>query len=111
LQLNAHDPTYFWYRAGLATAHFVEGNYEAAIREAKIAARSRPDYLRASLFWAASAAALGKTDEARAAAQHCLAKVPDLCLRDVVPRFIMRFASDEDHERLMALLRKAGLPE
>jgi hypothetical protein len=29
----------------------------------------------------------------------------------VVPHFMLRFARDEDHERLLAMLRKAGLPE
>ena len=36
---------------------------------------------------------------------------PDLRVGSVAPDFMLRFARDEDHERLLALLRKAGLPE
>ncbi len=111
LRLNPRDPSNFWRQAGIAAAHFVAADYEAALQEAKIVARSKPDFLRGPLLWAAAAAALGKADEARAAAQHCLAQRPDLCVGDVVPHFIPRFARDADHERLLAMLRKAGLPE
>jgi hypothetical protein len=43
-------------------------------------------------------------DEARVA-------VADLRVRNFVPHFMMQFARDDDHERLLAMLRKAGLPE
>jgi len=32
-------------------------------------------------------------------------------ISSVVPHFMLRFARDEDHERLLAMFRKAGLPE
>jgi hypothetical protein len=89
----------------------VAADYEAALQEAAKVARWRPDFLRGPLLWAAAAAALERPDEARAAIERCLAQQSDLRLGNVVPHFLLRFARDEDHERLLALLRKAGLPE
>jgi hypothetical protein len=43
--------------------------------------------------------------------ENCLALRPDLTVGGVVPRFMLRFARDADHTRLLALLRKAGLPD
>jgi tetratricopeptide (TPR) repeat protein len=111
LRLNPRDPANFWRHAGIAAAYFAAANYEAALEEAKKIARWRPDFLRGPLFWAAAAAALGKADEARAAVEHCLAQRRDLRVGDVVPHFVLRFARDEDHERLLSMLAKAGLPK
>ena len=66
--------------------------------------------LRGGIIWAA-AAALGKADEAQTAVEYCLAQRTDLRVGNVVPGFIARFRRNEDHERLLMLLRKAGLPE
>jgi hypothetical protein len=84
-------------------------DYSAALQESKRIARSRL-HLPSSIIWAASAAALGKTDEAQAAVEDCLTQRPELRADSVVPGMV-RFARDEDHERLLTLLRKAGLPE
>ena len=54
---------------------------------------------------AAAAAALDDAGEARSAVGNCLT------VGTVVPHFMLRFARDADHERLLALLRKAGLPD
>lgn len=67
--------------------------------------------LRGGIIWAAAAAALGKADEAQTAVEYCLAQRTDLRVGNVVPGFIARFRRNEDHERLLMLLRKAGLPE
>jgi tetratricopeptide (TPR) repeat protein len=111
LRINPRDPSNFWCHSAIATAHFAAADYEAALHEAAKVARWRPDFLRGPLLWAAAAAALERPDEARAAIERCLAQRPDLRLGNVVPHFLLRFARDEDHERLLALLRKAGLPE
>jgi len=109
LQLNPRDPSNFWRQYGIAMAHFVAEDYAAASTLAKKTALSRP-HLQSAVFWAASAAALDDTAEARAAVTNCLAQRPDLTVSNVVPRFTLRFARDADHERLLAMLRKAGLP-
>jgi adenylate cyclase len=109
LQLNPRDPYSYWRHSYIALAHFVAADYEAALQESKRIALSRP-HLHSIIIWAAAAAALGKTEDARTAVERCLAQRSDLRVGSVAPD-IMQLARDEDHERLMALLRKAGLPE
>ena len=110
LQLNPRDPSNFWRHYGIATAHFAAEDYAATLQLAKKIAQSRP-HLQSAIIWAAAAAALDNTNEARAAVANCLALRPDLTVGNVVPRFTLRFARDADHDRLLALLKKAGLPE
>jgi TolB-like protein len=110
LQLNPRDPSNFWRHHGIATAHFAEQDYAAALKVAKKVALSRP-HLQSAIIWAAAAAGLDNNDEARTAVANCLAQRPDLRVSNVVPRFMLRFARDTDHERMLALLGKAGLQE
>ena len=86
----------------------VAADYEAARQESKRVSKSLP-HLQSMLIWAASAAALEKADEARAAVEESLAVRPDLSI-DGVRGIVARFARAEDHERLVGFLRKAGLP-
>jgi TolB-like protein/DNA-binding SARP family transcriptional activator len=109
LRLNPRDPSNYWRHHAIAVAHFAAADYAASLRDSKTIARSRP-HLPSAVIWAASAAALGKTEEARAAVEDCLAQRPNLRADGVVPG-MLRFAREADHERLQALLRKAGLPE
>jgi hypothetical protein len=88
----------------------VAGDYAACLQDAKKIARSRP-FLASGIMWAAAAAGLGNAKEARTAVDYCLSERPDLRVGGVVPRFMLPFARNEDHERLLTLLRKAGLPE
>jgi tetratricopeptide (TPR) repeat protein len=110
LQLNPRDPENFRCHSYIATAHFVAGQYDAAMQEAKSIALSR-QHMQSAIIWVAAAAALGKTDEARMAVKTCLAERPDLRVGSVVPSILPQFVHEEDHERLLAALRKAGLPE
>jgi adenylate cyclase len=111
LRVNPGDPSNFWRHSSLATAHFVAENYIDALEEAKRVAVLKPEFPRGPILWAAAAAALHKTDEAQAAVGRCRKQWPDLCIRNVVPHFMMEFARKADRKRLLALLRKAGLPE
>jgi TolB-like protein len=110
LKLNPRDPSNFWRHYYIAVAYFVAGDYAACLRDSKRLSRSRP-FLASGIMWAAAAAGLGDAKEARAAVDYCLAERPQLRVGSVAPTFMLRFARDEDHERLMVLLRKAGLPE
>jgi tetratricopeptide (TPR) repeat protein len=121
LRLNPRDPSNFWRHHTMANAHFIAADYTDSLEESKRVARSR-QLLASGVLWAASAAALDKTDEAQAAVKYCLSLRPGLCVRTisqrsdppvgtVMPEFVTQFARVEDHERLLALLRKAGLPE
>jgi tetratricopeptide (TPR) repeat protein len=111
LRLNPRDPSNFWRHSSIATAHFVAADYSDALEEGKRVAQWHPNFLRGAIVWAAAAAALDRMDDARVAVAHCLAQRPDLRVRNIVPHFMMRFSRDDDHERLLAMLRKAGLPE
>ena len=110
LQLNPRDPSNFWRHSSIATAHFIAADYDAAMQESRRVARSRT-HIQSAIVWAASAAALDKADEARTAREYCLTQRADLRVGSVVPHIMLRFARDEDHDRLLELLRKAGLPE
>ena len=98
LRLNPRDPSNFWRQYAIAVAHFVAADYAAALQESKTVARSRA-HLPSSIIWAASAAALEKTEEARAAVKDCLAQRPDLRAGSLVPG-MLRFARAEDRESL-----------
>jgi TolB-like protein len=110
LKLNPRDPSNFWRHYYIAVAYFVAGDYAACLRDSKRLSRSRP-FLASGIIWAAAAAGLDDAKEARAAVDYCLSERPDLRVGNVAPDFMLRFARDEDHERLTALLRKAGLPD
>ncbi|MGH6927794.1 MAG: hypothetical protein ACREEV_05725, partial [Dongiaceae bacterium] len=109
LRLNPRDPSNFWRQYAIAVAHFAAADYSAALWDSRRIARSRP-HLPSAIIWAASAAALEKADDARSAVEYCLARRPNLIVDSVAPNFMLRFARDGDHERLLELLRKAGLP-
>jgi TolB-like protein len=109
LRLNPRGPLNFWHRYNIAKAHLIAGSYQAAFEESRAVARSRP-HIQSAAIWAASAAALNKMDEARMAIEECLAQRPDLAISNVVPGVMGRFARERDHQRLLTLLRKAGLP-
>jgi hypothetical protein len=111
LRLNPRDPSNFWCHSAIVTAHFVAANYEAVLQEAKTVARWQPHFVRGPILWAAAAAALERPDETREAVGRCLAQRPDLRIGNVVPHFMLRFAREADHERLLAMLRRAGLPQ
>jgi len=110
LRLDPRNPQNFWRHQSIAVAQFVAADYAASLEESRRVARSRP-LLRSGIIWAASAAGLDKADEARTAVQYCLAQRCDVRVSNVVPGFFTRFSRDEDHACLLALLRKAGLPE
>ena len=68
-------------------------------------------FLASGVMWAAAVAGPSDAKEAGAAVAYCLAERPDLRLGSVAANFMLRFSRDQDHERLLALLRKAGLPD
>ena len=110
LKLNPRDPSNYWRHYYIAVAHFVGGDYVACLRDSKRLCLSRP-FLASGIMWAAAAAGLGDAKEARAAVDYCLTERPQLRVGSVVPTFMLRFAREKDHERLLTLLRKAGLPD
>jgi adenylate cyclase len=91
-----------WPHVFLAFAYFADRRYEEAIAAAGKAGGGAP------LMAAASHAALGRPEEARAALGEALAREPGLTLAKVRRRYPFRNSGDLDH--LLESLRKAGLP-
>src|SRR4029077_19453731 len=71
LRLDPRDPMRYWRHSDIAIAHFIAADYDAALQESKRVVQLRPAnplaILACAMIWAASAAALGKGDEARTA--------------------------------------------
>ncbi|MCZ6532487.1 MAG: adenylate/guanylate cyclase domain-containing protein, partial [SAR324 cluster bacterium] len=76
----------------------------------KNALEGAPDSLYAHVILAAVHAAQGQEKEAKGEEQEILRIEPDFKLKEWVPRRFP-FKHEEDTERMMELLRKAGLPE
>jgi adenylate cyclase len=84
------------------------GSLEEARAALKQAVERTPDWISAHVILAAAHAAQGQ--EARGETQEILRLEPDFSLKEWVPR-LFPFKYEEDAERMMELLRKAGLPE
>ena len=84
------------------------GNLEEARAALKNALEQTPDSLEAHVILAATHAAQGQ--EAKREEQDILRIEPDFNLKEWVPR-LFPFKDEADSERMMELLRKAGLPE
>lgn len=110
IRLSFHDPADFWRHYALCVARFGAGDDNGALESARHVMRSKPDFVRGGLFWAASAAATGNTQEASQAMQLCLSQLPELRLGNVSPGFVPRYVQDLHHGRFLAMLRQAGLP-
>ncbi len=95
-----------WYYPLLSWAYYQKGEYERAIREAK--KQSWNDLIKLHVL-AASYAQLGLADEAREAVAEILEVNPSLTLTAF--RSELPFQNQDDLERELADLRKAGLPE
>jgi len=111
LRLNPRDPTNWERHNSLAIAHFVAGNDESCLQEARITVQACPVLPEGLTMLAAAAAALGAIDEARHAAAQCASHSPGIRLENMAPVYLLRLMSQKDRERLSALLVKAGFPE
>mgnify|MGYP001764862720 CR=1 FL=1 len=109
--LSSHDIADFWRHYSVVVAQFSVGEDEAALDGARRICRTKPGFVRAALFRAAAAAALGSHDEASAAIGSCLAVWPALTLANVAPGHMPRYVQDAHHQRFIEMLRLAGLPE
>jgi len=86
------------------------GSIEEARAVLKQAVERTPDSLDTHVILAAAHAEQGQEKEAKGEEQEILRIEPDFNLEEWVPR-LFPFKHEEDSERMMELLRKAGLPE
>lgn len=94
----------------MAAAQFVIGDYEEAIKWAKAALRSKPDFSLSLIIVAAGKQLIGKPVEAQSAVKKLLASDPSLRISGLDEIFI-ELRQPKDFTRFATALRQAGLPE
>ncbi len=104
LRLNPHVPS--WYRSGFFITHYLNGDYEAALAEAKHI--SIPDFLWGPLMRAAALGRLGELEEGRNELAELLRIVPDF--PDSGNEIMIKlFFKPSTVDKVMQGLRQAGL--
>jgi len=109
MRLSPQDPLMFNMRAAIACAHFFAGRYEEALSSARMAMREHADMLLGTAAVSASAAILGRMDEAHLAMARLRELDPDLRLSNLKDFIPLR--READFSAWSGALRKAGLPE
>jgi adenylate cyclase len=108
IRLTPLNPPYFYYQYAAHTYRLV-GRYEDAVRMNKELFSRSPDNIFGRRSLVMSYAAMGRWDEARAAALNCVRDHPHFSVQHSG-----RTAPFKDRaviERGMELMRKAGLPD
>jgi adenylate cyclase len=98
-----------YYYSNLAMAYRYNGQNEKAIELAKKALKGNPDQLSPYLTFAASYSSLNRTEEASKAVQEILRMHPHFTVErhsNIIP-----FRNQEELDKYINALRKAGLPE
>jgi Flp pilus assembly protein TadD len=95
-------------RRSLAAAHFIAGDFDAAVEWAQKSVERKPEWFRAHHWLIAGLARSGRLEEARSAVTEYLEVFPNGSLRDA-NRYPLKLAAHK--ESLFLGLRKAGLPE
>jgi hypothetical protein len=93
----------------MALTLFIGGRYEEALAVTRAFTVTAPNATAAAIAAAASAALLGRLEEARASMVELRSVSPKLCVANLRKR--MPFVRDEDFARVVEGLRLAGLPE
>jgi TolB-like protein/class 3 adenylate cyclase len=107
-RLSPVDPHMFTMEGATALAHFVAGRYDEAFASAETALRQNPFFSQGTRVAVASAAHLGRTEDAK----KYLARLQmlDAGLRISNLRDRITFRRPDDFERMAEGLRKAGVP-
>jgi adenylate cyclase len=107
IRLNPIPPDF--YLQGLGLAYAWTGRYEEGIKALKRAIQNAPDSPYGHLFAAAAYSMAGRDEEARDAADEVLRLNPKFSLEKWGKS--LKYKNQEDQDRLMSALRRAGLPE
>lgn len=110
LRLSPYDRSLYFYHNFLSIAHYGSGNYDEAVKWARLSAAENPTFTSNLRMLITSLAALDRLDEARDVASTLLKLEPDFRL-SVYERTRQPFQQPEIKVRLMEHLRRAGLPE
>jgi tetratricopeptide (TPR) repeat protein len=108
-RLSPVDPHMFTMEGAAALAHFVAGRYDEAFASAETALRQNPFFSQGTRIAVASAALLGKKDEAKKYLARLQMLDPQLRISNLGER-TLAFRL-EDRVRLAEGLHEAGIPE
>jgi adenylate cyclase len=108
LQLAPIDPFTFFHDYVLGQAHYVAGDYEKAAAHCRSSGLSQPEHAAVWRTLAVSLVALGRLDEARAAARRVLAVDPGFRLAPFAARTPL---GGWVRDSFVDALRTAGLPD
>ena len=107
LRLSPFPGAYPFFSLG--RAYFMTSQYDESITTLKKALTVSPNFILAHIFLAACYSSLGRDAEASAAAKQVLDRNPKFSIESFSKR--LPFKNEADIERVVAALRKAGLPE
>ena len=105
IRLNPIPPS--WYLYGLGLAYAWTGRYEEAITECKKAIHDQPDSILVRSTTAVVYSLSGRDEEARVEAEQLLRINPKFTLEKWAKK--LRYKNQDDHERFISALSKAGL--
>jgi tetratricopeptide (TPR) repeat protein len=82
IRMNPRDPSIFFRFSALSQAHYMAGDFDAAIDWAERSIQRMPRWYLGHFLLAASHSALGRSEKARAAVEGCLAVLPASIVSD-----------------------------
>jgi adenylate cyclase len=109
IRLSPFGPNAYVYRSALALARYTNGDYAEAVRWGRRTMAIAPRYAAGVRILAASLAATGEIEQARAIGRALLAMQPDFSVRRIAVGYSY---NAKDRNRMLAEhLSLAGLPE
>jgi TolB-like protein/tetratricopeptide (TPR) repeat protein len=109
MRLSPRDLLTVIWRVVEGWAHLAAERFGDSAEAARLAIEWNPQFVDAHAILAAASAHAGHMDDARAALDECVRRMPRLSLRD--GRLVRPFRRAADQQRFLDGLRKAGLPE
>jgi TolB-like protein/class 3 adenylate cyclase len=109
MRLSPVDSLLFVMQSALAMAHFIAGRDDEAFTWAEKSTQRNPFFPAATWTAAASAANLGRSEDAAKYVARLRQIEPGATIATIKERLLLR--RSQDRERLVEGLRKAGLPE
>ena len=109
IRLNPLDPRVFLTQSAMAFAHFIAGRDDEAARWAAMALRVKRNWLPALRITIASNAMRGQAQAVKRALNAYLGIDPKVTIDKLCDYY--PFRREADRQRLIAGMRKAGIPE
>ena len=109
IRLNPLEPRVFLTQSAMAFAHFIAGRDDEAARWPAMALRIKPNWLPALRMAVASNAMRGEAGQTRRVLNAYRAIDPEVTIDKLCAYY--PFRREADRQRLIAAMRKAGVPE